>query len=103
LQIGTSMLMLADEAVAPMGSPQTLGGTPFTFILYVPDVDAAFQRAVKAGATVVQPLADKFYGDRTRIISAPFGYQWALMTHIEDVSDEEMAKRAAAEHAKMGK
>ncbi len=99
LQIGQSMLMLADECDAAMGrSPQTLGGTPVCFVMYVADADAAFQRAVAAGATVLQPLQDKFYGDRTGMVVDPFGYQWALMTHIEDVPPEEMAKRAAAEH-----
>jgi PhnB protein len=103
LKIGESMLMLADEAAAGgMGrSPQTLGGTPFCFVQYVPDVDAAFQRAVAAGATVLQPLANKFYGDRAGMFTDPYGYQWCLMTHIEDVPPEELAKRAEAEHKKM--
>jgi PhnB protein len=102
LKIGDSMLMLADEQPGAFGkSPQTLGGTPFCFVMYVENVDAAFQRAVDAGATVIRPLEDKFYGDRTGIVIDPYGHQWALMSHVEDVSPEELAKRAAAEHAKM--
>ncbi len=101
LKIGESMLMLADEVLAPVGkSPQTLGGTPFCFVMYVADVDAVFGRAVEAGATVLQPLMNKFYGDRSGVIADPFGHQWALMSHIEDVPPDELAKRAAAEQAK---
>jgi PhnB protein len=97
LQIGPSVLMLADEcAEATSKSPPSLGGTTFCFVLYVPDVDAAFKRALDAGATVLRSLEDKFYGDRTGIFTDPFGHQWALMTHIEDVSPEEMDRRMAA-------
>jgi PhnB protein len=97
LQIGNSILMLADECPEAMGrSPQTLGGNTFCFVLYVPNVDEAFQRAVNAGATELRPVANQFYGDRSGMVTDPFGYQWALMTHIEDVSPEELAKRAAA-------
>lgn len=97
LKIGESMLMLADECDAAMSrSPQTLGGTPFCFTMYVEDCDRVFQRAVAAGATVLQPLQNKFYGDRAGIVADPFGYHWALMTHIEDVPADELARRAAA-------
>jgi PhnB protein len=100
LKIGESMLMLADEAGAAMGrSPQTLGGTPVCFVMYVAEVDAVFRHAVEAGATVLQPLQNKFYGDRSGVITDPFGHQWALMSHVEDVPSDELAKRAAAEHA----
>ena len=102
LKIGDSMLMLADEQPGAFGkSPQTLNGTPFCFVLYVENVDAAFQRAVDAGATVVRPLENKFYGDRSGLVVDPFGHQWALMSHVEDVPPDELAKRAAAEHEKM--
>jgi PhnB protein len=102
LKFGDSMLMLADEAAsATAKSPQSLGGTPFCFAMYVENVDTAFQRVVAAGATVLQPLADKFYGDRAGLVVDPYGHQWALMSHIEDVPPEELQKRAAAEHAKM--
>jgi PhnB protein len=101
LKIGDSMLMLADEAGAPLGrAPQTLGGTPFCFVMYVADVDAVFHRAVEAGATVLQPLQNKFYGDRSGVIADPFGHNWALMCHIEDVPPDELAKRAAEQAKK---
>ena len=101
LQIGPSVLMLADECPqAAAKSPQTLGGNTFSFVLYVPNVDEAFQRALDAGATVLQPVTNKFYGDRAGMVIDPFGYQWALMTHIEDLTPEEIAKRAAAEQSK---
>jgi len=104
LKIGDSMLMLADEQPGAFGkSPQTLGGTPCCFVMYFEDVDVAFQRAVNAGATVIQPLQNKFYGDRAGLLADPFGHQWALMMHVEDVPPDELQRRAAAEHAKMGK
>lgn len=104
IKIGDSPLMLADEACGPSSdyrSPQSLHGSPVSFLVYVEDVDAAFQRAVEAGATVVRPIEDRFYGDRTGTLSDPFGYLWSLATHKEDVAPEELGKRAAAEHAKM--
>jgi PhnB protein len=102
LQIGPSMLMLADECAEAMSrSPETLNGTTFCFVHYVEDVDAVFGRAIAAGATVMRPLENKFYGDRIGMIVDPFGHQWALMMHVEDVPPEEMEKRAAAEQAKM--
>ena len=101
LQIGPSILMLADECPeATNRSPQTLGGNTFCFVLYVPSVDAAFQRAVDAGATVLRPVADQFYGDRSGMVTDPFGYQWALMTHVGDLTPEEIGKSAAAQAAK---
>ena len=101
LKIDDSMLMLADEQAGAFGrSPQSLGGTPFCFAMYVENADAAFERAVKAGATVLRPLETKFYGDRIGMVADPYGHQWALMTHVEDVPPEEMGKRAAAEHTK---
>jgi PhnB protein len=100
LTIGSSLLMLADETPG-MGnpSPQALHGTPVGLTLYVEDVDAVFAGAVAAGATVQQPVEDKFYGDRTATVTDPFGHQWFLMTHIEDVSPEELRRRAAAQVA----
>ena len=104
LKIGDSMLMLADEQAGAFGkSPQTLGGTPFCFVMYVENVDAAFQRAVAAGATVIRPLQDKFYGDRTGIVADPYGHQWCLTTHVEDVPPDELQRRAQAEQSKMEK
>jgi PhnB protein len=100
--VGDSILMLADES-PQLGhlSPQSLKGTPVSFLLYVTDVDAAFKRAVDAGATVKQPLENKFYGERAGTLVDPFGHNWTLMTHVEDVTPEEMDKRLKAEYAKM--
>jgi len=101
LQVGPSVLMLADECPEAMSrSPETLGGTTFCFVHYVEDVDSAFQRALDAGAKVLRPLKNQFYGDRVGAVTDPFGHIWALMQHIEDVTPEEMEKRAAAEQAK---
>ncbi|MEN9397772.1 MAG: hypothetical protein RLZ81_2302 [Pseudomonadota bacterium] len=97
LQIGDSKLMLAQE-MEQWGnkSPQTLGGSPVTIALYVADVDATFKRALEAGATVVEPVKDQFYGERTGSVIDPFGHKWHLMTHIEDVSFAEMQRRCDA-------
>jgi len=97
LTIGDSVIMLADEH-REMGvvSPKTVGGTPVTICVYVDDVDATFNQAVQSGATVLQPVENKFYGDRSGQIKDPFGHRWSISTHVEDVSPEEMGKRAAA-------
>jgi PhnB protein len=96
LQIGDSMLMLAEE-MPEYGakSPQALGGSPVNVFLYVEDADKVFNQAVAAGATVTMPLADQFWGDRYGKLADPFGHQWSVATHKEDVAPEEMAKRAA--------
>jgi PhnB protein len=99
---GDSIVMLADESPQMSHlSPQSLKGTPVSFLLYVTDVDAAFKRAVEAGASVKQPLENKFYGERAGSVVDPFGHHWTLMTHVEDVTPEEMDKRLKAEYAKM--
>jgi PhnB protein len=96
IQIGDSILMLVDEMPGPGGkAPPTYGGTSVGLMLYLPDVDAAWKRAVDAGAKVLQPLADQFWGDRYGRLADPFGHDWALATHIEDVPPEEMAGRMA--------
>jgi len=94
LRIGDSVLMLADE-VPEMGfkSPQTLGGTPVLTMIYLPDVDACFARALGAGAKEIKPLRDEFYGDRTGTFVDPFGHLWTVATHVEDVTREEMQRR----------
>jgi PhnB protein len=97
IKIGDSPIMLADE-VPGMGalSPESLGGTPVSILLYVEDVDAVFNQAIAAGAKVQRPVKDQFYGDRTGGVTDPFGHVWYVATHKEDVSPEEMRKRAAA-------
>jgi len=94
IQIGDSVLMLNDE-YPDFGarSPASVGGSPVAFRLEVPDADAAFDRAVKAGATVVRPLQDEFYGDRMGMVACPFGYRWSLAMTKEQVSSAEMQKR----------
>ena len=77
-------------------SPQTIGGTPVGLALYFEDCDAVFNRAVSLGAKVLKPLQDQFYGDRSGTVADPFGHKWTIGTHKEDVSPEEMKKRAAA-------
>ncbi len=97
IQIGDSRLMLADEAPQCSAlSPKTIGGTPVSLMLYVPDVDAMFARAVSLGAKVLRPVQDQFYGDRSGSLTDPFGHQWTIATHVEDVPPDELAKRAAA-------
>jgi PhnB protein len=94
LAIGQGFVMLAEE-MAEMGyrGPQALGGTPVSLLVYVPDADAVFARAVAAGATAQRPVADQFYGDRSGTLVDPFGHVWSIATHKEDVSAEEMSRR----------
>lgn len=96
LQLGDSVIMLSDE-YPDMGvrGPKSLGGSPVTISVYVQDVDQTFDRAIRAGATSVRPVADQFYGDRSGQFDDPFGHRWNVATHIEDVSPDEMARRAA--------
>jgi PhnB protein len=101
MRIGDSIVMLSEESEAwDTKGPLTLGGSPMFLLIYVPDVDAAFARAIGAGATEVRPVADQFYGDRSGTLKDPFGHQWTLATHIEDVSAEEGQRRMEAEFAK---
>src|ERR1700682_1422100 len=97
IKIGDSPIMLAAEN-SKMGarSPQSLGGSPVSILLYVADVDAVFNQAVAAGGKVDRPVAGQFYGDRTGGLTAPFGHVWYISTHKEDVSPDEVKKRAAA-------
>lgn len=97
LQIGNSLLFLADESVSMGGrSAKTLGGTPVALQLNVVDADATFTRATAAGAKVTMPLADMFWGDRYGHLTDPFGLTWAISTHIKDLTPEEMAEAAEA-------
>ena len=97
LQIGRSVIMLSDEyPEMNMRGPRSLGGSPVTISVYVEDVDGVFDRALKAGATALRPVEDQFYGDRTGQFEDPFGHRWSVASHVEDVSPEEMSRRAAA-------
>jgi PhnB protein len=97
IKIGNSILMLADENPAMNArGPKTLGGSPISIMLYVEDADSRFKQAVAAGAKVIRPLMDQFYGDRSGIVEDPFGHSWSISTHKEDVSPDEMERRAAA-------
>ena len=96
IKIGDSPVMLADESPEMNArSARTIGGSPISLMVYVEDVDALVARAVAAGAKLVRPVANQFYGDRTGGIDDPFGFHWYIATHIEDVPPEELEKRAA--------
>jgi PhnB protein len=96
LQIRDSIIMLGEECPEHgCVSPQTLEGSPVGLALYVENVDDAFDRAVEAGASVKEPVGDKFWGDRTGSLTDPFGHKWTLLTHVEDVPPEEMKQRMA--------
>lgn len=95
LRIGDSIMMLNDPMMGGKG-PKDLGGTNATCHLYVEDADAVYNRAVELGATVMMPIEDAFWGDRYGMIVDPFGQSWAIATQLEDVSPEEMGRRAAA-------
>jgi PhnB protein len=97
LQIGDSHIMLADEyPEMDIRGPESLGGSGVGILVYVPDVDRVFQRAVDEGAKVDREVKDQFYGDRSGNIIDPFGHKWTIATHVEDVSPEEMKRRAGA-------
>jgi PhnB protein len=97
ISVGDSVIMMADEHVE-MGarSPRAFGGSAVGLMLYVNDVDATVKAAVAEGAKLLQPVEDKFYGDRTGSIEDPFGHLWHIGTHKEDVPPEELKRRAAA-------
>jgi PhnB protein len=101
IKIGDSHIMMAEENPEwGNQSPLALGGSPVSFMVYVPDADAAFARALAAGCTQVKPVEDQFYGDRTGTLKDPYGYHWSLGTHIEDVSEAEGQQRMEAMFAK---
>ena len=96
LDFGDSKIMLAEENKQWGNlSPQSVGGTPVTLCLYVMDVDKVFETALKQGAKVLRDMVvkDQYYGDRTGTLTDPFGYNWSIMTHIADVSFEELQKK----------
>ena len=99
ISVGDSIVMLADENLESHAhGPRHYQGSPISMMLYVEDVDAVFASAIAAGSSVRRPVSDQFYGDRLGMFEDPFGHVWAVATHTEDVSPEEMEKRAAAAH-----
>lgn len=95
LQIGEAVIMLADENPGMnIEGPKSVGGTPVTIHVYLEDADAAFERAVQAGAKPLRAVEDQFYGDRSGQFEDPYGHRWNVATHVEDISEEEMARRA---------
>lgn len=97
LKFGDSHLMLSEENPDWNSiSPATLGGTPLSLMFYVPDVDSAFARALEAGASQLMPVQNQFYGDRAGTLKDPYGHQWTLGTHVEDVGLQELSDRMAA-------
>ncbi len=96
MKIGSSMFMLADEAPQQGAlSPKSVGGSPVGLCLYIEDVDQQVEVAIEAGATVERPIQDQFYGDRSATLRDPYGHQWTLATHIEDLSQEDIENRMA--------
>lgn len=103
IKIGDSIIMLADE-YPEMGArgPLSIGGSPVGICLYVEDVDARFKQALAAGAKEERPVKDQFYGDRSGTLRDPFGHQWTIATHTEDLTPEEIGKRAEEWMKKQG-
>jgi len=97
VMIGDGLIMLADEfpEIDVLG-PKSIGGSPVTVCVYVVDVDEVFKRAIDAGAEVVRPVEDQFYGDRSGQFRDPFGHVWSVATHIEDIEPDELVRRATA-------
>jgi PhnB protein len=97
IEIGDSVIMISDEfPMSEIKAPKSLGGTTAAVWLYVPDADAAFKRAVAAGAKVTQEIQDMFWGDRFGSVTDPFGHTWSIASHVEDVSPAEMDRRRDA-------
>ena len=106
IQIGNSIVMMGDEnpnAENCGKSAETLGSSPISLYVYVPNADQAFKQAVAAGATATMPVADMFWGDRAGTLKDPFGYQWMIATHKQDLTDDEIRKGAEAFFAQMAK
>ena len=97
LTIGDSTIMLGDEMPDQGGrGPKSIGGTPVSFFIYQENVDEGWKKAVAAGAKEIMPLADQFWGDRTGCLEDPFGHQWWLAQHIQDLTPEQLQKNAEA-------
>ncbi len=105
IQIGNSIVMMGDEMPNPncSKSAESLGASPISFYIYVPNVDAAFKQAIAAGAVETMPVADMFWGDRCGSLKDPFGYSWMIGTHVQDLTQEQISKGADAFFAQMAK
>jgi len=102
VRIGNSTVMLSQENPEwGMMSPESLGGSPASLHLYVDDCDAAFDQAVQAGCQPIMPISDMFWGDRYGKVADPFGFQWGIATHVEDVAPDELQRRSEAWFAEM--
>jgi len=101
LKIGNAILMMGDEMGPTCKSAETLGGSPITLYVYVPNVDEAFKKAIDAGASTTMPVADMFWGDRAGTLKDPFGYTWMIGTHQKDLSESEIQEGAKQFMAKM--
>ena len=106
IQIGNSIVMMGDEMPGAENcakSAETLGNSPISLYVYVPNADAAFNQAVAAGGTATMPVADMFWGDRCGSLKDPFGYSWMIATHKQDLTNDEIGKGAEAFFAQMAK
>jgi uncharacterized glyoxalase superfamily protein PhnB len=101
IRVGNSIIMIVDELKEwGLQGPETLGDTPVSIHLYVDDADAWFERATKAGAEAIMPVQDTFWGDRYGKVKDPFGHQWSIATHVEDLAPEQINERMAEQFAK---
>ena len=103
MKIGDSIFMMGDEMGDMNRSAETVGASPISLFLYVQDADAAFKQAVAAGATVVYPVAEMFWGDRAGSLKDPFGYQWMVATHKRDMTKDQIRAEAETFFAQMAK
>ena len=104
LKIGDSVFMLTEESKEMKSlSPESIGGSPVTMYVYVKDVDSIYNQAVSEGATVLKPVSDQFYGDRSGYLRDPFGHLWSIATHKKDLSPDELRKAAEVFFEEMSK
>jgi PhnB protein len=104
LKIGDSVIMLTEESTEMKAlSPESIGGSPVSLYVYVKDVDGVFNQAVSEGATVLYPVRDQFYGDRSGYLKDPFGHLWSIATHKKDLSPDEIRKAGEAFFEEMSK
>jgi PhnB protein len=102
LEIGDSVLMISDPfPQASVKTPKAVGGTTVGIFMYVEDVDQVVQDAIDAGAQITMPVADQFWGDRFGVVADPYGHQWLIATHVEDLSAQEIAARGQEAMASM--